>query len=107
MWKGNRTRITGSTGSAGFMKGEMVIRFPENKPQQTLSVSSRASLLDPGSSLLETTSQPWNVYWRRYCRPSRLPPVLMSHWLPVERQVIFRTAIAQRSISDQSAIKVW
>ena len=41
-------------------KGEMVERFPRNKPQQALSVSSRASLLDPGSSLLKTNSQPRN-----------------------------------------------
>ena len=35
----------------------MVERFPRNKTTKLYTVSSRASLLDPGSSLLETTTR--------------------------------------------------
>jgi|ADurb_Cas_02_Slu_FD_contig_123_1979_length_9110_multi_2_in_0_out_1_7 hypothetical protein len=65
--KDYRTRMTGSTGSAGFLKverffeverwkGEMVIRFPRNKSTKLYSVSSRAATRDP--VFLKTTSQP-------------------------------------------------
>ena len=41
-------------------KGGKVERFPRNKSTKLYIVSSRASVLDPGSSLLETTTQPRN-----------------------------------------------